>query len=87
MGEAFFRMIAIKRRWVSEWLFAALSSPVDLIVHQPFRWIFTKSRQPFRPFVWVNEDGGLVELFLEDVPCYHEWIKGAKRIFREPTQL
>ncbi len=34
--------------------------------------------RPFRPVVWVNKDGGLVELYLEDVPCYHEWIAGER---------
>lgn len=34
--------------------------------------------KPFRPCVWVNKEGGLIELYLEDVPCYHEWITGER---------
>jgi hypothetical protein len=36
-----YELIAIKRKWVPNWLFAVFAWPVDLIVHQPFRWIFT----------------------------------------------
>jgi hypothetical protein len=36
-----YRMVAVKRRWVPNWLFTIFAWPIDLIVHQPFRWIFT----------------------------------------------
>lgn len=37
-----YQMVAVKRKWVPEWFFAIFAWPIDFIVHQPFRWIFTK---------------------------------------------
>lgn len=32
--------------------------------------------KPFKPHVWWRPQEGLVEVALEDVSCYHEWIPG-----------
>lgn len=32
--------------------------------------------EPFRPHVWARPQEGIVEVALEDVACYHEWLKG-----------
>ena len=42
-----YELVAIKRKWIPNWLFAVFAWPIDFIVHQPFRWIFT---------IPVNED-------------------------------
>ena len=33
-------------------------------------------QQPFQPNVWIRADIGVIDITLEDVACYHEWIKG-----------
>lgn len=39
MGDIEFRMVAIKRSWVPEWLYRMFNW---VIPYQPFRWIFTR---------------------------------------------
>ena len=38
-----YKLIAVKRKWVPEWLYAIASWPIDFVVHQPFRWLLTKA--------------------------------------------
>lgn len=40
-GDCEHGMIAVKRKWVPEWLFAVCAWPIDLVVHRPFRWLLT----------------------------------------------
>jgi hypothetical protein len=35
-----------------------------------------KRKRKFHPSVWVQPKHGLIEICLEDVACYHEWIRG-----------
>jgi hypothetical protein len=34
-------LVAVKRNWVPNWLFEILAWPVDLVRHQPLRWLLT----------------------------------------------
>ena len=36
-----YELVAIKRKWIPNWLFEIFAFPIDFIVHQPFRWMFT----------------------------------------------
>lgn len=49
--EDSYQLVRIKRKWVPEWLFAALASPIDLIAPKwlPFRWILTAKPPPPEP--------------------------------------
>lgn len=39
-----YQLVAIKRKWVPEWLFAVMSWPIDMVSPKwlPFRYILTK---------------------------------------------
>lgn len=37
--------------------------------------IFGKPRK-FKPYVSVNKRGNTLEVYLEEVNCYHDWIEG-----------
>lgn len=41
-GDCQYGLVAVKRRWVPEWLFI-MFAPV--IVWQPFRWVFTTTAE------------------------------------------
>lgn len=43
-----YELVAIKRKWVPEWLFAVMSWPIDMVSPKwlPFRYLLTKPVKP-----------------------------------------